>query len=319
MNVLRAIEGFRARPVAPVASPRGDVPTRARARRVLVVCSGLAAFAPLGCGSDEGADAVELELAFEAVVDGEPARCGRSYGELGASGATAQLADARMFLSGFEVRAGDGPWLPTVLVDSDWQRGGVALLDFEDGAQGCSESGNPELNSRVVLQAPPGDYDAVRFDVRVPFEANHLDVDTAAAPLNDPSMWWVWRAGYKFLRVDWMVDGGAVPRWNTHLGTTGCMSSDPSAPPAEPCARANAPAIEVRGMDLDSDVLRIDLAALVAGADLLVDIPETPPGCQSNPMESADCEEVFSALGLEFSDGTCESGCRGQSVFSVSP
>jgi hypothetical protein len=61
----------------------------------------------------------------------------------------------------------------------------------------------------------------------VPFEKNHRDPVTAGAPLNLSCMFWVWNAGYKFLRFDYTSTG--QPRGAfLHLGSTNC------SPPAVP-------------------------------------------------------------------------------------
>lgn len=263
-----------------------------------------------------------VAIRFDARVGSEPAACGTRYNNLGSSAAEGQLADARMFLSNIELRANSGDWLPLNLTDNSWQDQGVALLDFEDGTSGCQESGNADTNSTLEGLIAPGTYDAVRFDLGVPFELNHVDVSTADSPLNDAGMFWVWRGGYKFLRVDWMIELGAIARWNVHLGSTGCMAEAPTDAPEVPCSRTNSPRVELQwdafeaGTD-DPATINIDLAQLLNNANPLLNTTDTPPGCQSNPGEADDCTAVFSSLGMTFNDGSCRDDCRGQLVFSV--
>ncbi|MCB9519802.1 MAG: metallo-mystery pair system four-Cys motif protein [Myxococcales bacterium] len=275
-------------------------------------------------GADTSADAaldadapLAVTLQFEATVSGVPAACGTSYSDLGSTGATAQLADARVFLSGIELGTADGSWVDVRVDDSTWQNDGVALLDFEDGTAACADSGTAELNDVVTGAVPAGVYTRLRFDVGIPFAQNHLDSATAPSPLNQPGMFWAWQGGYKFVRVDWAVDGGAVPRWNTHIGSTGCVSDAPTVAPAEECGRPNMATVELDGFDPATSTIVVDLGALVAGVDLKTSVVDSPPGCMSSPAEAADCGGVASALGMSFDSGACADGCAGQTVFSV--
>lgn len=133
-------------------------------------------------------------------------------------------------------------------------------------------------------------------------------------------MFWVWRAGYKFLRVDWMVTTAsvAVPRWNVHLGSTGCESPDPAVAPSAECLRSNRPQVELSSYTL-GDTIDIDFGMLVENADLSSNVTDSPPGCMSNPMETDDCNTVYGSLGLEFSTGSCAGGACTTQVFKVAP
>ena len=274
----------------------------------------LLTLAALTACAGEEEDVIQT-LAFDATVGEEAAACGTAY-TLGQTGASAQLADARLFLSGIELRDEDGEWVPLTLDATDWQHEGIALLDFEDGTAGCADSGTSNLNDSISGLAPDRTYDAVRFDVGVPFELNHIDSATAPAPLNSPGMFWVWQGGYKFLRVDFAVAGETPSRWNVHVGSTGCVSDGPTDAPAEPCSRPNMARVTL-DLDPTAGTVSIDLAALVSEADITTNSAETPPGCMSSPMEPDDCTPVFGALGLDFANGTCVGDCDGQSVFGT--
>jgi uncharacterized repeat protein (TIGR04052 family) len=256
-------------------------------------------------------------MTFDALVGDEPARCGVSYDGLGVSSRSAQLADARLFVSRIEARNTAGLWTPMLLETNDWQHEGVALLDFEDGTGACADSGTAETNVSVTGTLPAGDYDGVRFQVGIPFELNHLDSATAPSPLNAPGMFWAWQGGYKFARVDWTVADGDTARWNIHLGSTGCVSPSSTTPPEQPCERGNLPIIELVDIDLDAQVVRFDLKSLVANADIAANTQGTAPGCMSGPGEPDDCGSVFAAFGLAFNDGNCANDCAGQTVFSM--
>jgi uncharacterized repeat protein (TIGR04052 family) len=272
-----------------------------------------------GCGSEmEGDLPIEVSLRFRATVGGLDANCSSTYSGIGSSGAQVQLADARLFVSQLEARrSSDGSWAEIELDETLWQRNGVALLDFEDGTGACADSGTAARNTAITGTVAAGSYDGVRFRVGVPFALNHIDNATAAPPFNVPGMYWAWQGGYKFLRVDWLVERGAVARWNIHLGSTGCVSAAPTEPPGYACARPNTPAVELGPLDLASATVDVDLAALVAGADLSSNGANTPPGCMSGHGEPGDCPPVFAALGLSFADGGCVQSCAGQVLFSA--
>ena len=276
---------------------------------------------------------VPLTLNFAAEVNGVPAACGQSYQSLGLTGATAQLADGRLFVSGLQVHTDDGSeaglWQDVVLdEDGAWQSSGVALLDFEDGTGACGDSGSPETRTVVTGQAVTS-FDAVRFNVGLPFGLNHLNSATQPAPLNTPGMFWAWKAGYKFLRVDWSVApdgqaGGAVgtgvstptapSRWNIHVGSGQCASPAKTTAPEAPCGRPNLATVELTGFDGTQSVV-LNLGALVANAAMSENTADTPPGCMSQGAEPLDCSPVFQSLGMDFATGVPATTV--QSVFSL--
>jgi uncharacterized repeat protein (TIGR04052 family) len=259
----------------------------------------------------------EVTLTFAATVGGQVAACGTDY-TVGTGGATAQLADARLYVSGVQLRDAGGSWVDLTLdQDSVWQHEGVALLDFEDGTAGCADSGTSDLNGVVTGTLPAGTYTGLRFDVGVPFELNHLDSATAPSPLDSPGMFWAWQSGYKFVRVDWAVQGEGTSRWNVHVGATGCVSDASTQSPDEPCGRPNLGTIELADFDPAADEVAVDLGALISGVDVWADTAESPPGCMSSPAEPDDCGPTFGSLGMDFATGVCASDCEGQTVFEV--
>ena len=268
------------------------------------------------CGDDDVNGPViisDVSIDFRAFVGSEAASCQASYSNVGTTTNVVQLADARMFISNVQLRAADGTWTPVSLNQNSWQYRNVALLDFEDG---CGELTTTDTNTTITGTITPGFYDGVRFDIGVPFDLNHNELSSSPAPLNTPGMFWVWRGGHKFLRVDWLVDGGAVPRWNVHIGSTACFSDSLQTPPDQPCGRPNIASVELSSFVVGVHQVDVDLAAILAGSDLGSDLPDTPSGCQSSPAEGADCSPVFASLGMDFITGTASTTV--QRVFSVS-
>lgn len=283
------------------------------------------------CGDDKSDDqhaSVEGTLHFSAFVGGLSASCATTYDGLGSTNVRASLGDARFFISQIALKDASGSWVePTLSSANAWQSSGVALLDFEDKSSECGDTGTVDVNDGVEFSVPTDSSVAqassgLRFSVGVPFELNHNDSATQPSPFNVPGMFWSWQGGYKFLKVDWLVDAtsssttSATPRWNVHIGSTACASSAATSPPTEPCGRPNLATIELSDFDWRTDQITVDFGALVADADLSLDHGQAP-GCMSSPAEPDDCTGVFSALGLAFDTGACVDGCQGQSVFGV--
>ncbi|WP_438032895.1 MbnP family copper-binding protein [Sorangium sp. So ce204] len=169
-----------------------------------VTCLGVACLAALsGCGgSDEAVISKTFALSFAAKVGDRPFSCTDTFDGVGTTASSVNALDFRMYVYDVRLVRGDGSEEPLALEqDGQWQRDKIAFLDFEDGTGSC-ETGSPETRTEVVGTAPAGDYAGVRFNVGLPPEMNHLDAATAPAPLNIPGMWWSWKGGYKFVRLD---------------------------------------------------------------------------------------------------------------------
>ena len=245
------------------------------------------------CGDDDPARRT-IEVRVQGVVGTQPFACGQSYDNLGVSNSTWEGRDFRFYLSNVRLVDAGGAVVPLELVqDGQWQEGSVVLLDFEDRTNAC-QMGTPALNGVIRGSAPAGEYTGIRFELGVPFAVNHGDAAVAPAPLNVTTMWWNWRAGYKFLRVDGVTTG--LPQWRLHLGSTGCdgdLSGNVTT-----CTQPNRASVALDDFDPDVDVLVADLAELLAEADLENDLADEP-GCMSKPTD-AECAAYFSRLGLAF-------------------
>ena len=131
------------------------------------------------------------------------------------------------------------------------------------------------------------------FELGVPFDSNHADPLSASAPLDDTTMHWHWRSGYKFLRagVRTADDGFWV-----HLGSAGCEGT------VQNVSRCQFPnRIPVTLSDYrPGDTVITDLSMLLAAADL-GDGEATD--CASGPAD-AGCSAVFAQLGLDHESGS---------------
>lgn len=259
-----------------------------------------------------------VEIRFALKAGGQDLSCAEPATGLGTTQSTVQLNDLRFYVSNIALIDGSGNAVPVVLEqDGLWQVESTALLDFEDGSAGCTETGNPDLNTSVRGAVADGDYTAVRFDLGVPFALNHQDVTVAPSPLNVPAMWWNWQYGYKFVRIDMKSAATATDgAWFIHLGSTGCVAVDQAKAPTAPCSYPNVATIQLDNFDPATQTIVADLATLLAQVNLNESTPQ-PPGCMSGP-DDPDCAGLLPAFGLDITTGACaEAGCPTQTFFRV--
>ncbi len=255
-----------------------------------------------------------VEIPFAAEIAGTPFACAASYPGLGAAGTEVGVLDFRLFVSAVRLIAADGSRVPAALAqDGAWQVEDVALLDFEDASGFCA-NGTPQMNRVLRGTVPEGSYRGLAFELGVPFARNHGDPTVAPPPLNLTAMFWNWRGGYTFAKIEFlpaaaMTAAGAAqaegpghggPKgWMLHLGSTMCAAADATTPPAAPCANPNRVAVELPDFVPCASVVVIDPAPVVAGADLTFNTPDTSLGCMSFPNDP-DCNTVLPRLGLAF-------------------
>lgn len=254
-----------------------------------------------GCGGadDTGTDQAALvrhEVRFRAEVNGEPFTCGRVYEGVGQPPARYQARDFRFYVHDVRLLGAGGTEVPLELEENAFQHDGVALLDFEDAGATCN-AGTPELHPTLTGTAPEGDYRGLRFRLGVPVEKNHADPTLAPAPLNVTSMFWVWRGGYKFLRVDGGPADLPEAAFNVHLGSTGCPGDSPTAPPTSPCTHPNQVDVLLEGFDPITGTVVADIAPVLAGSDITFNTEGTSAGCIGAP-DDPECEAILPRLGL---------------------
>ena len=291
----------------------------------------------------QAAEPQSVTLNFEGMVGDQPFRCTENY-RLGTAETMAMPTDFRLYISDVALIDAEGNVVPLTLEqDGKWQYETVALLDFEDRTGTCA-NGTPETRTQLVGTVPAGDYQGVQFTVGVPFDLNHDDATLAPSPLNLTSLWWNWRGGYKFFRVDLETHdmsaevpghqkdeghsghdsghgtpthtgdpdhGAGATGFAIHLGSTGCQAEGDNLQPTS-CLNPNRASIVLSEVDPVTDTIAVDLAALVQSNDLSTNVPNTPPGCMSSP-EDGDCMGIMHNLGIAF-DGEPSSG---QTVFRV--
>ena len=245
--------------------------------------------------------AQRVTLRFDARVGDRRLACGESYDGIGRSRTRITPTDFRMYVHDVRLVTPDGREVPLALDrDSTWQDGQVALLDFEDGTGPC-RNGTKGVRREIRGQAPAGTYTGVRFRVGVPFEQNHGDLTRQRAPLDLTAMFWTWRTGYTFVRMDARVES-PVERLFFHLGSTRCVRDDSAADatlPPDRCLDSNRPAVALEDFNPARDTIVTDLAQLLAESRLDSNQVNTAKGCMSGETD-LDCDPMFAALGLPF-------------------
>jgi uncharacterized repeat protein (TIGR04052 family) len=138
-----------------------------------------------------------------------------------------------------------------LLSSTPWQTDNVVLIQLN--LNGCApksednnipvqtDSGASEtLKSNDYLQfLLPVDLDAseqLSFTLAVPFDLNHQNPLLQPSPLNLPSMFWSWRSGHKFFRLDLQAPD---KNWVFHLGSVGCTAVSTMRSPQSECVQPN--------------------------------------------------------------------------------
>jgi uncharacterized repeat protein (TIGR04052 family) len=250
-----------------------------------------------GCGG--AGSGATYSVDFVPLVGGAPFSCSQSYPNIGTSQSTLTPEDFRMYVSGVTLVRAGGEKVPLQLKeDKTWQGDNIALLDFEDGTGGCNTA-SPETNMTIVgTAAAHDDYTSVQFTVGLPKDHDHLVATTAAAPLNQPAMWWSWVGGYRYLKVD--VQTTTNPTYFFHLGAMNC--SDGTATTID-CKYDNLATITLPYAGSSAKVA-LDLATLFADSDLDF-VPDQmttfTTGCMSLSGDP-QCPAPYGKLGLSFED-----------------
>ena len=266
------------------------------------------------CNGEDASGAVSVSIPVKAVMGSEDAVCSsnrsaKNYSNIGATSHTANvtLKDMRFYIHDVKLVDAAGKETSITLDESSsYQSSNVVLLDFEDGTGSCT--GNSGTNKTITGTVPAGLYTGIKFTLGVPFSSNHQDVTTASAPLNESGLFWNWRFGYKFLRIDFIHDSFS---YNLHLGSTGCSASSSTEAPTVACKNPNTSTITLNKFTLNSSTLVLDIAELLASSELDVKavhnsntgsggaVASDKVGCMSSNADP-DCKVIFNKLGLNF-------------------
>jgi uncharacterized repeat protein (TIGR04052 family) len=264
-------------------------------------------------GHDDDEPEGPVEIAFEARVGDQPFACDQSYTGLGSDGAAVTPEDFRFFVYDVRLVTVDGTeYAVTLDDDGEFQGGGVALLDFEDGSGACTR-GTPGRHTTLKGTLGPvprhgGSHDlaGIRFTIGVPPAQNHADPTTLPAPLDDTTL--AGNSGHIFFTA-WGRFGASDPySLGVDVGSTGC-SGDAMAGEEVSCTRPNRAEIALAGFDPASSTVIVDWGALFAGLALTTppaeceqSSGETTCACDSSEPEQL-CQSLLAPLGLEWDSG----------------
>jgi uncharacterized repeat protein (TIGR04052 family) len=277
----------------------------------------LASLSFIGAKSVRAEVLQDVKIRFSAEVSGKPFSCKEAYTNMGAAKSPVKFGDFRLFISELALLDDLGRKVPVDLdQDGIWQFQNVALLDFEDGQDGCL-GGSPQLRDFISGRVPTGLYKGLSFTLGVPFSLNHADPILASSPLNLTSMFWTWQGGYKFLKLDILNNSASsghvhdhsahmsgsqgqesIPVFSLHLGSTGCQSPAQVKAPTS-CNYSNRIHVEFSKFDPKTNIIVIDPASVLSGVNVKMNTKGTSPGCMSFAPDP-ECENIFPKLGLSY-------------------
>ncbi|MGS2719780.1 MbnP family copper-binding protein [Paraglaciecola aestuariivivens] len=137
--------------------------------------------------------------------------------------------------------------LQPALQNSQWQSQQVSLLmpnlakcsDVKQTDATAAVKSISAASSQAIVFAEPIDLEQVtelHFSLGVPFALNHQNPLQQESPFNLPTMFWSWRAGHKFFRLDLH---NPQDNWVFHLGSVGCESASVMRGPKAECLQPN--------------------------------------------------------------------------------
>lgn len=215
------------------------------------------------------------------------------------------VRNLQFYVHDLDLRDANGQWRRLMLPNADQRDARVALVEL----------GKAPSLAQVRGRIADGDgapYSAIRFTLGVPFDLNHANPLTAAAPLDRSELFWSWQLGYKFLRAD-LADGER--EWSFHLGSTGCVSASSVRPPSAPCAEPNRVRIELEGFDPTRAPIRIQLGELVNAMR-----EANHESCTGGYASTPACAPPHARTGLNAATGACADAiCRSQRLFAAAP
>lgn len=272
----------------------------------LIQCSLATILLMLGaCSEPAQQSSVEFTPYYQRVALG----CGS---EFLVGGNPWHYKDFEFFISKVELQNQQGEWLSWPMRQSQYQTSNIALVGqkcpdtFTKGLTKTLTESIPapvsEQKQQTTTQTgnwkiqfdPKFELDGMhklRFTLGLPFELNHAYPLSQPSPLNLPSMFWVWRTGHKFLRLELQSSND---NWIFHLGSSGCSSASAVRGPKTACLRPNRIQVElpfsVDPSTHNAKKLVFDVASLLGSLS-----PKLESSCQSEPDNPA-CRVLMSNL-----------------------
>jgi uncharacterized repeat protein (TIGR04052 family) len=151
-----------------------------------------------------------------------------------------RIKQLSFFLSNIQLASDSDNFSPELLVNP-WQTQTLALIQPELLSCDLVETSAAEaMQSHSILSfSSPVNLTKdtqLSFDLGVPFALNHKNPLGQPSPLNVPSMFWSWRSGHKFFRLDSQTKS---QDWVFHLGSLGCTAASSMRSPQQECVQPN--------------------------------------------------------------------------------
>ncbi len=258
-----------------------------------------------------------VSINFELLANGVPVKCGSSITGLGSKASTAELKDARFYISNVKLIDANDKLVPVTLTANDWQNDQVSLISFNDGSTtACGGTALP-TNSVISGTVPGAAYKGISYEIGVPETLNHTDYATATKPMNVAAMAWSWTSGRKFMKLELNPVGGVnvtrvnnttVPptttnsvssTWNLHLGSVGCTTNASNG--SYSCTNSNRMVVKLANFDADKQKISLDMNALFTATDLKSDTTGAV-GCMSGTTDQ-ECKGIFDSFKIDLSSG----------------
>ena len=183
-------------------------------------------------------------------------------------------------------------WQPLRLLVNNWQTEQTGLIWFNSQCDKSETAFNHSLDLDVTEDTWEN-VTALKFELAVPFEQNHLNPLQQASPLNISAMFWSWQLGHKFIRLDLVNEThveGQRNSWSYHLGSVGCQSASSLRSPEQPCSVPNR--FEITLPKTTTDVaLRFDIAQLLNKIS-----PASMHSCMFQNIQEVACPKLASNL-----------------------
>ncbi len=262
-----------------------------------------------------------FDLNFAAVDRLVEIACGDTIRELGPSGTTSiEISDLRFYVSNIRFYDDAGNPLAIELDSNEFQYpsadGDVALIDLTDTSAGACggdgityPEGTARTNSVITGHVDGHEVARVTFDVGIPQSLMKIviaDNTAEGAPSPFAEMHWSWAYAYRFFVMNFVVhDGVTDGEGYLHIGSNDCGGDGTKAlTDRDACGKVNAVAVSL-DMDPERDKIIIDIRALLAGLDMLVDDGTSIVlGCACHSsVDQPDCAAVFANVGIDQATG----------------
>ena len=210
----------------------------------------------------------QTQLAISPIWQGQLLNCDTTFS---IQDGKWRIRDFSLYLSQIEYQDLDGKWNKVELDVGKESSSQVVLLTPE-----CSTKSN-DYKWQIETKNNIEKWQKVKFTLGVPFALNHENPIFQKSPLNVPSMFWVWRTGHKFLRLEMESE---KDDWLFHLGSVGCQAKSAIRAPEEPCQFPNTFTYEVDLLEVKQ--INLDVGVLLNGIVL-----DTDNSCKSSRENSA--------------------------------